>query len=590
MFKPTPDMAAPPPGLGLLMWVRCCDLRNRASQALREAPLRVVSTIVFVALIWTCLYLFFRTIFDQMQSRLVIESAVAIPLIFHFFFIALTVMLIFSNAVLVHGALFGREEAGYLYSLPIAPRHVVLMKFLEALLFSSWSLILLGLPLMLALARVLEKPGPFYVLFIGLFVSFVPIPGAIGLLAAWAAGMWFPRTARRVMFALGFVVGAGAFVWFVHTWRSVSTTSPEWLNSFLSRMSLVKSILLPSTWVTRGIDYAVHGQMQDAAFYLLVTAANALFVCWLAVVVVAPSALKAFGRVHSSSSPARNGSARTGRGRWRAWRSSVAAAMGRVAFFYLPDPMRRIVLKDVRSFVRDPMQWSQLAILFGLMALYIINVPQVNPEFQSWRTQRLISFLNLAAVSLILATFTSRFVFPLVSLEGQQMWLIGLLPLSRRRVLWAKFAFALAVTLGCALLVMVLAAITLELPWPLAAVQMAVTASACVALCGLSVGIGALLPVFNQRNPSRIASGFGGTVNLLLSVAYVGIMLAAMCWLTLFHIRSGTGEEPVGILGNWPEAPDFRALGVIVAVILFSLSTAAVALHAGRKKFEHSEL
>ena len=170
------------------------------------------------------------------------------------------------------------------------------------------------------------------------------------------------------------------------------------------------------------------------------------------------------------------------------------------------------------------------------------------------------------------------------------MWLIGLLPLPRRGVLWAKFAFALAVTLGCALLVMILAAITLELPWPLAAVQMAVTASACVALCGLSVGIGALLPVFNQRNPSRIASGFGGTVNLLLSVAYVGIMLAAMCWLTLFRIRPGTTEEPVGILGNWPEAPDFRALGVVVAVILFSLSTAAVALHAGGKKFEHSEL
>jgi len=589
MTRPPSDISLPAPGLRVLLWARGRDLRNRLNQALRESPLRLASTAVFVALIWASLYLFFRTIFEQMQSRMFIESVVAIPLIFHFFFIALTVMLIFSNAVLVHGALFGKGEAGYLYSLPIAPHHIVLVKFLEMLVFSSWSLILLGLPLMLAISRVLEEPGPFYLLFIGLFVCFVPIPGAIGLLAAWAAGMWFPRSARRLMLALGFLVAAGAFAWFVFTWRSVSTTSPEWLDSFLSRMDLVKSILLPSTWVTRGIDHAVHGNLADATFYLLVTVANALFFGWLAVTVVAPYAVTAFARVGSSTAPRTAATPRAKPGRGRPRHLLAGPTLERAVFFYLSDPMRRIVVKDLRSFLRDPMQWSQLAILFGLMALYIINVPQVNPEFSSWKTQRLISFLNLAAVSLILATFTSRFVFPLVSLEGQQMWLIGLLPLSRRKILWAKFSFALAVTLTCAMVVMILAAVMLELPLQLAAVQLMVTAGACVALCGLSVGTGALMPVFKQRNPSRIASGFGGTVNLLLSVAYVGIMLAAMCWLTLFRSLTEQATEPVGILGDWPQAPDFVALAVVIAVVLFSLVTAGLAMHVGGKKFERTQ-
>ena len=588
MSNPLADISPPAPGLRVLIRVRGRDLHNRISQALREAPLRVASTAVFVALIWASLYLFFYTIFEQMQSRMFIESVVAIPLIFHFFFIALTVMLIFSNAVLVHGALFGGGEAAYLYSLPLAPRHIVLMKFLETLVFSSWSLILLGLPLMLAIARVIQEPVPFYLLFLGLFVSFVPIPGAIGLLAAWAAGMWFPRSARRLMFALGFVVGGGAFAWFVFTWRRVSTSSPEWLDSFLSRMDLVKSILLPSTWVTRGIDHAVHGHLADAAFYLLVTAANALFFGWLAVTVVAPYVLTAFARVRSSAWPAT--AARPNRRGGRAWRARAGAALGRAAFCFLSEPMRRIVLKDLRTFLRDPMQWSQLAILFGLMALYIINVPQVNPEFASWRTQRLISFLNLAAVSLILATFTSRFVFPLVSLEGHQMWLIGLLPISRRKILWAKFSFALTVTMTCAMVVMILAIVMLGLPFQLAAVQLVVTAGACVALCGLSVGLGALMPVFNQRNPSRIASGFGGTVNLLLSVAYVGLMLAAMCWLTLFRNLTDDDAPTVGILGRWSEGPDFGAWGIVLAVVLFSLVTAGAAMHAGGKKFGHTQI
>jgi len=579
----------PPPGIGLLMWTRYRDLRNRSSQAIREAPLRLISTAVFLLLIWASLYLFFQVIFDRMQQNMFIESVVAIPLIFHFFFVALTVMLIFSNGVLMHGALFTRGEADYLYSSPIRPEHIVLMKFIESLAFSSWSLLLLGLPLMMAVARSFEEPGAFCALFLGLFVCFVPIPGAIGLFCAWAAGMWLPRSARRVLVGAGFVIAGIVLIWFAVTWRNLNAGSANWLDAFMSRMSLIKSVLLPSTWVTHGIDHAIRGQLADSAFYLFVTASNALFWSWLAIVVVGPRALTAYARVQSASAPVRTRSA---------WRANAARyprlarareSAGKIALFYLPDPLRHIVYKDLKSFLRDPLQWSQLAILFGLMALYVVNIPTINPDLQSENTQRLISFLNLAAVSLILATFTSRFVFPLISLEGQQLWLISLLPVSRRQLLWAKFVFALIVTLGCAMLVMGLAVRMLDLPISLAVMQLAVTTAACVALCGMSVGIGAILPVFNQRNPTRIASGFGGTLNLLLSVLYIALLLAGMCWIMVFRRATDAAGNPLPILGRW-DAPDYFALAVVAGLILFSISVAVLAMIAGARKFERAEL
>ena len=64
----------PPPGIGLLMWTRYRDLRNRFNQAVREAPLRLISTGVFLMLIWSCLYLFFQVIFDRMQENMFIEK------------------------------------------------------------------------------------------------------------------------------------------------------------------------------------------------------------------------------------------------------------------------------------------------------------------------------------------------------------------------------------------------------------------------------------------------------------------------------------------------------------------------------------
>ncbi len=57
----------------------------------------------------------------------------------------------------------------------------------------------------------------------------------------------------------------------------------------------------------------------------------------------------------------------------------------------------------------------------------------------------MISFLNLAVVGLLLSTFTTRFVFPMISLEGRRFWILGLLPVRRETIIWGKYLFA---TLG----------------------------------------------------------------------------------------------------------------------------------------------
>ena len=47
----------------------------------------------------------------------------------------------------------------------------------------------------------------------------------------------------------------------------------------------------------------------------------------------------------------------------------------------------------------------------------------------------------------------------------------------------------------------------------------------CGAIVGLSVGLGARYPEFAQENPARIISGFGGTLLLVLTLAYVAAMM-----------------------------------------------------------------
>jgi len=564
-------------GLGLLLRMKLRMFTNRFDQAAREQPVKLFATLVFLLMIWGGLYeLFYRTLrFVKADSAL--EGIVAVPLVFQFFFIALAVMLAFSNAIISYGGLFGRDEAAYLLTAPVHPRAVVTLKFLESLFFASWSLILLGLPLMVAMAHVSATEWatghaagaewPFYTFFICFFVFFVPIPAAAGLVAAWAVARYFPRSRLRVLALVGAVVVVVGSFFLYRATRETEAGSALWLKSFFSQMALIQNALLPNQWISEGITAAAEGRYGDAAFYLFVIAANAVFLSWLAVTWVAGRLAPAFARAHASGRRPLLGMQG----------AEVIARLAEAPFFYLPRPLRLLARKDVRCFLRDPIQWSQMVILLGLLALYVSNVGRLGGGVGSSDWVLLVSFLNLTAVSLILATFTSRFVFPLVSLEGHQFWLLGLLPLRRDRILWAKFAYATTVTLVAGLAVTLLSIRSLHMPPGLAAAQLVIVSAICVALCGAAIGLGAYWPMFDQRNPARIASGFGGTVNLIVSVLLVVITL------------TGTAIAGLSARTDGDELRWGRAAALLTGVVVFDLLAAGAAMTSGIRRFRAAE-
>ena len=558
-------LSMPASRLGLLIRVRGLTLFNRIREAVVEAPVRVAATALLVSVVWVGLYGLFWAVFAQIR-RTPLEATVAIPLVFNFFFVAMLVMLAFSHAIISYGALFGRSESTYLLTSPLTPLDVVTIKYLESVFVASWSLVLLGLPLMVAMADDTDEPL-FYALFIAFFLAFIPIPGALGLFLSWAAARFFPRRAIKSTAVGVGIVGAGAVLWTMRSFGLGETVAEVWLRRFLDRMSFLETAFLPNNWVASGIDHALHGQIPEAFLYLGVTASNALFWSWLTVRFVARHFESAFDRASSAGRGVRHDQS-TAAGTWARW-----------VFWYLPHPLRLIAAKDLRTFFRDPLQWSQLGILFGLMILYLTNMPTLRLQFSGSGWYLVIPFLNLCALSLILATFTCRFVFPLVSLEGQQLWLVGLLPLPRGRILWSKFAFAMTVTLAVAVTSMTWAAVMLNLRAGWAAVHVAVTAAICFGLCGFAVGIGARLPMFRQTNTARIANGLGGTTNLLASVALVAAVLLCVGYATL---RDGRVSEM--------SDPTIRSLLLCGAGCLLSVIAGAVALFMGARHFKRVEV
>jgi len=188
---------------------------------------------------------------------------------------------------------------------------------------------------------------------------------------------------------------------------------------------------------------------------------------------------------------------------------------------WLRRDVRALLVKDARMFWRDTTQWGQSVMLFGLLGVYIINLRHFTHDLASPFWINLIAYLNLSACSLNLATLTTRFVYPQFSLEGRRLWIIGLAPLGLARVVKVKYWLASASSLAVTLTLITLSCHLLRMSWDQLAFFGAVVTVMTFSLNGLAVGLGVLFPNFEETNPGKIVSGFGGTLCLVLSFLYI---------------------------------------------------------------------
>jgi ABC-2 type transport system permease protein len=189
------------------------------------------------------------------------------------------------------------------------------------------------------------------------------------------------------------------------------------------------------------------------------------------------------------------------------------------------DRSRHFLLhKDLKLFVRDNAQWSQLFLLGALVAIYLFNLQAIPLPVPA--VQRLVSFLNLALTGFVLAAVSLRFTYPAVSLEGKSYWILRSAPLSARALLRAKLILFLPPLLLLGLLLVSASNWMLDVDAAFMALSLATVGAMTVALTCLGLGLGAALPNFRHENPAQVAFSGGGLLYMILSLLYIGGVIA----------------------------------------------------------------
>lgn len=561
--------------------MRLSSIRNVMLNLHKESALKIFVVSALGLAFWAGLFALFNYGFAFVNATIGPFRLSLIQHMLSVFFLAIIFMLVFSNAVISFTSLFKAPETAFLFTLPIRHDTIYLYKLIESLVFSSWAVIAIGIPLMVSYGLQNNVPWYFYPAVIAYTVPFIALPAAAGSLLGLVLTYIVPRKRNQILGLLG--VATALLVGYVlvnifdaQRGRPLSDGHHDSsVRAILSQLGFARQPMIPSYWISEGILAIAErrpGWESSSLIYFGALSSSAVFTL-------------VFGWFLAGWMYERTYSVASGAG-------SVRRVMGRTLMEDTLAPLQQrfpqviiLLIKDVKSFTRDPSQWSQVLIFFGILTLYIGNLRNFNYPLERAFYQNLISFLNLGATCMTLATLTSRFIFPQISLEGTRFWVLGLVPIRRRDIVISKFLFSLVGSLLLTLSLVFMSNYILRGNSHVFNIQIFTAVMISIGLSGLTVGMGALFPSFHERNPSKIVSGFGGTLTLILSISLVVLSIlgeAIVCHRAIGSVR----PEDMGSM-------DFEMTGsvymILAGVAILNLLAAYVPMSFGIRALEKCE-
>lgn len=566
----TQNSLLPQPSLTTILTPKWRSALNRLRQE-RSAGSGKFFLLALLALgFWGGVFAVFYRVLRYIQSTSEVGGPLAAKLL-GIVLLSFASLLLLSNLITALSSFFLAKDLDLLVSSPVDWLRIYFAKLIETILHSSWMVALIAVPILTAYGIVF-KGGPLFLLVaIGALLPYFILPGVIGSAVTLILVNVFPARRTRDLLSLVAIGAFGGLVLLFRLIRPEQLARPEGVRNLIDYLAVLRtptSPFLPSEWARSMLMNWLNQVGDPLPVVLLWTTAPAF--------VVLGAMLHAY-LYHAGFSKAQEGAERFVRG--KGWSAIITKLFGR-----MPAARREFVLKDLRLFFRDTTQWSQLILLAVLLVVYLFNIKSL-PLFSGERISdflvSLVVFLNLGLAGFVLAAVAARFVFPAVSLEGKQMWLLRSSPLDLQALLWSKYwtgtlplmVLAIAITFSTNVLLQA----TQVMMW----ISLGTILLLTFAISALALGFGALYPRFDTENAAQIPTSFGGLVFMMSAIALLGVVLILEAWTVLSYVRAGFwGREfEIGL----------PLVGSLAGVVVICLAATIIPIRLALRKLEAME-
>ncbi len=487
----------------------------------------------------------------------------------------LLTILFASNVVTALSTHFLSDDLSLLMSSPIPLPALYGARLIHTFLESSWMVLTFSVPVFIAFAVTADNPFWFLLAVLLVLPPLLVIASAIGAMFTSTLIAIFPaRRVREILMLVGALFIA-LLVFVIRIQQPERLFRPRAIYDvaeFFAAFRTPSSPILPSTWAT---DVMSAG-FQNVAFPSMPLAllwssgvSTVILGCWLARGI--------YRRGYSRSQESRT-----------AFLSSLPLLDRFLELTTRPFELkfRSLLLKDIRSFLRDTTQWSQLLLLMALVVIYLYNfsVLPSNFTFAAFYLQNVFSFMNLGLAGFVLSAVAVRFVFTSVSAEGPAFWIIRSSPLSLDQFLWSKFWTGLPPLLVLSQILTLVSNYFLGATYFMTVLASVSIVCVTFGIVGLGVGMGAMFPRFKFENVTQIAGSSGGLLYMIATTTFIAVVLfleAIPVYLYLSFQYSGT-----------PSPTIVAIVTAVTFVVVLALNVAVVyiPMRIGRRRLAEMEI
>jgi len=440
-------------------------------------------------------------------------------------------LLCFSNVVTALSTYYLSDDLELVLSLPVSRVSFHFARLVDTISQSSWMMAFFGLPIFVAYGYAYEAGWLYVGTLLVVLPAFVLVPAGIGVATASALVRVFPaRKIREALVLVGIITLVIAFVLLraVRPERLVDAESFENVAAYVANLQTPVPALTPPRWASDVLVAALLDKpLPGLELGLLLTGAIAMtgLARWLT------SAVYDEGRTRAQD-------ARAARLAKAGWLDVVLRVWTRP----LPPVARSIVMKDVKTFVRDPSQWSQVFLVGSIVVITIASVAALpldifrGPWAPFWKN--FFAYGAHALVGFIMAAVAARFQFTAVSNEKRGFWVVRTAPITAREFLWAKvWPFIVPMILVGETLA-ISSTMILEADAVLVGIAAATAFGLAFGISGVAVGMGAIWPDFKADNAARVAAGPAGVLFMVMSLLLTFAVVSLEMLPTYLLLRS----------------------------------------------------
>src|SRR5262252_1262928 len=226
-------------------------------------------------------YIFFFRLLQYMSAMPGELGPILMAQLLNMVFLSFFSMLVFSNTVTSLSTIYLSSDLLVLMPSPLRLTNVFISKFVQTLLYSSWMVLLFGLPIFIAFGRVQQATLSYYVWLLPTLLPFLVVPAGLGMLGTMLLMRYFPAQQTHkalTVLSVCFMAALVMLIRFLRPERLVREASDEVLLQFLDTLKTPDLPMLPSTWAAKALLASSDATPGDAIGHVALLWGGALVV------------------------------------------------------------------------------------------------------------------------------------------------------------------------------------------------------------------------------------------------------------------------------------------------------------------------